>query len=70
MVISIEPGIYLKDIGGFRHSDTVLVTKGGYERLTHYPEELDELVIQNRKPIVRGKGWLLRRSLRLTNRRN
>ena len=68
MVISIEPGIYLKDIGGFRHSDTVLVTKGGYELLTHYPDELDELVIRNWKPIARGRGWLLRRSLRLTNR--
>lgn len=23
MVISIEPGIYLRDVGGFRHSDMV-----------------------------------------------
>src|SRR5690606_27757470 len=36
MVISIEPGIYLKDIGGFRHSDTVLVTEKGFRPLTHY----------------------------------
>ena len=68
MVISIEPGIYLKDIGGFRHSDTVLVTKGGYELLTHYPDQIAELVIRSRKPITRLKGWLLRRSLRLMNR--
>jgi Xaa-Pro dipeptidase len=69
MVISIEPGIYLKDIGGFRHSDTVLVTKGGYELLTNYPDKLDKLVIRNSKPFMRLKGWFLRRSLRLANRR-
>ena len=68
MVISIEPGIYLKDIGGFRHSDTVLVTEGGYELLTHYPTEMKSLVITNWKPIERFKGSLLRHSLRLSNR--
>ncbi len=65
MVISIEPGIYLKDIGGFRHSDTVLVTEVGYKLLTHFPAEMDSLVITNWKPIERFKGWLLWRSLRL-----
>ena len=34
MVISVEPGIYLKGEGGFRHSDTVLVTRDGCECLT------------------------------------
>jgi Xaa-Pro dipeptidase len=68
MVISIEPGIYLKDIGGFRHSDTVLVTESGYEMLTHYPTELEKLVITNWKPIERCKGWLLRHSLQLSTR--
>lgn len=47
MVISIEPGIYLDDIGGFRHSDTVLVTKNGYEILTHAPTNIDELILKN-----------------------
>lgn len=69
MVISIEPGIYLKGLGGFRHSDTVLVTEGGYELLTHYPTELDALIIRSWKPFTRLKGWLLRLSLRLTNRK-
>lgn len=45
MVISIEPGIYLPEIGGFRHSDTVLVTSDGYETLTHVPTSLAELTL-------------------------
>jgi Xaa-Pro dipeptidase len=69
MVISIEPGVYLKDLGGFRHSDTVLVTARGPELLTSFPAQLDALVIRGWKPIRRLKGWLLRRSLRLTERR-
>jgi Xaa-Pro dipeptidase len=68
MVISIEPGIYLKDIGGFRHSDTVLVTEGGYELLTQYPTEMESLVVTNWKPVKRCIGWLLWHSLRLSNR--
>ena len=45
MVISIEPGIYMPDIGGIRHSDTVLVTKDGAESLTKYPTDLESLMI-------------------------
>src|SRR4051794_21224831 len=26
MVITIEPGIYIEGVGGYRHSDTILVT--------------------------------------------
>ncbi|MFD3445609.1 M24 family metallopeptidase [Microbacteriaceae bacterium 4G12] len=44
MVISIEPGIYIDGFGGFRHSDTVLITKDGYELLTKAPVELEELI--------------------------
>lgn len=46
MVMTVEPGIYVKNLGGFRHSDTVLVTSDGYEMITHYPEELEELTIE------------------------
>jgi Xaa-Pro aminopeptidase len=46
MVISIEPGIYSEGYGGFRHSDTVLVTKSGYELLTKTPVDLPSLTIQ------------------------
>lgn len=46
MVISIEPGIYLEGVGGFRHSDTVLVTDDGCESLTHYPDKLADLILE------------------------
>jgi Xaa-Pro dipeptidase len=45
MVISVEPGIYIPGIGGFRHSDTVLITEMGYQKLTKAPETLEELTI-------------------------
>jgi Xaa-Pro aminopeptidase len=45
MVFSIEPGIYVPGLGGFRHSDTVLVTETGVEIMTYYPRQLDELII-------------------------
>ena len=45
MVFSIEPGIYLPGIGGFRHSDTVLVTEDGCVSLTAAPDTIDELVL-------------------------
>lgn len=34
MVITVEPGLMDKSWGGVRHSDTVLITESGYERLT------------------------------------
>jgi Xaa-Pro dipeptidase len=46
MVFTVEPGLYAPELGGFRHSDTVLVTKDGIEILTYYPRELESLVIQ------------------------
>jgi Xaa-Pro dipeptidase len=52
MVISIEPGIYMPDVGGVRHSDTVLVTKHGAESLTKYPTDLKSLMILRKKPLV------------------
>ncbi|MEZ0248278.1 MAG: Xaa-Pro peptidase family protein [Thermoproteus sp.] len=45
MVVTIEPGLYVRGLGGFRHSDTVLITRGGYRLLTKYPEEPGELTI-------------------------
>jgi Xaa-Pro dipeptidase len=70
MLISIEPGIYLPSIGGFRHSDTVLVTKEGYELLTSYPRDIDSLTIRGVKPLTRLGGWLTRRALRLRRKTN
>jgi len=45
MVFSVEPGIYVPGFAGFRHSDTVLVTKDGVEFLTYYPRDLERLTI-------------------------
>jgi Xaa-Pro aminopeptidase len=45
MVFTIEPGVYSSEIGGFRHSDTVVVTDTGIDVLTNYPDEVDELTI-------------------------
>ncbi len=43
MLISIEPGIYIPDHGGVRHSDTVLVTADGYEVLTPMPTSIEAM---------------------------
>ena len=45
MIISIEPGIYIRELGGFRHSDTVLITDDGNVSLTKAPETLEDLTI-------------------------
>lgn len=68
MVISIEPGIYLRGLGGFRHSDTVLITKEGYEVLTRLPTDLKSLVVRNWKPLTRIRGLFVRQALRLAER--
>jgi Xaa-Pro dipeptidase len=47
MLFSIEPGIYIPDVGGFRFSDTVLVTDTGNTCLTQAPTTLDDLLIKN-----------------------
>ncbi|MGM0844790.1 MAG: M24 family metallopeptidase [Bacillota bacterium] len=40
MVYTIEPGIYLPEVGGVRIEDDILVTADGYETLTKYPKDL------------------------------
>jgi len=45
MVFTVEPGLYVPDIGGFRHSDTVAVTESGIEILTYYSRDLESLII-------------------------
>jgi Xaa-Pro aminopeptidase len=45
IVFTVEPGLYAPEMGGFRHSDTVVVTGGGIEILTYYPRDLDSLTI-------------------------
>lgn len=45
MLISIEPGLYIPGQGGYRHSDTVLVTETGCLRLSDAPDTLEGLTI-------------------------
>lgn len=44
MVYTIEPGIYVPGVGGFRHSDTVILTKDGCRSITQYPRHLEDLL--------------------------
>lgn len=45
MVFTVEPGLYSPDMGGFRHSDTVVVTEDNINILTYYPRDLPSLTI-------------------------
>ncbi len=45
MIFTVEPGLYSPGLGGFRHSDTVLVTPNGIEILTYYPRDLESLTL-------------------------
>lgn len=45
MVITIEPGLYRDTVGGFRHSDCVLVTPSGKDILTEWPRDLESLTV-------------------------
>ncbi len=45
MVFTVEPGLYDPAIGGFRHSDTVVVTEDGMDVLTDYPSDIESLTL-------------------------
>lgn len=45
MVFTVEPAIFIEGLGGFRHSDTVVVTEDGVEILTYYPRDLESLIL-------------------------
>ena len=46
MVFCVEPGIYIPGVGGFRHSDTVVLTKEGTQLITEYPRDLKSLTLK------------------------
>lgn len=45
MVFTVEPGLYSPELGGFRHSDTAVVTDDGVELVTYYPRDLESLTL-------------------------
>lgn len=45
MVFTVEPGIYVPGLGGFRHSDTVRITEDGIALMTYYPRDLESLTL-------------------------
>lgn len=47
MTFTIEPGIYVPEIGGVRIEDDLLITDSGVEVLTNYPKELQ--IVQERR---------------------
>jgi len=45
MVFTVEPGLYIPGLGGFRHSDTVVITENGIDVMTYYPRDLESLTL-------------------------
>ncbi len=45
MVFSCEPGLYIPRYAGFRHSDTVVITRSGMDIVTEYPRDMNDLTV-------------------------
>jgi Xaa-Pro dipeptidase len=45
MITSSEPAIFVPGFAGYRIADTVLITGNGPDSMTHYPRELEQVVI-------------------------
>jgi Xaa-Pro aminopeptidase len=46
MIVTVEPGVYLKGWGGIRIEDVVLVTRDGGKVLTSLPKSIDDCVVR------------------------
>lgn len=44
-VMAVEPGVYIPGLGGFRHSDTLVIGARGPEVLTQFPRDVESLTI-------------------------
>lgn len=43
MVFTVEPAIFIPGLGGFRHSDTTIVTAGGNRITTEHPNDIQSM---------------------------
>lgn len=70
MVFTIEPGIYLEGVGGFRHSDTIVVTDDGNVSLTPLPDSLEAMTLPIRRSILPSPARYQKQLFRLAARLN
>lgn len=68
MVVSIEPGLYERGVGGYRHSDTVLVTEDGYRTLTRAPLDIESLTVARTRLRHRLSSWAVGKALGIGDR--
>ena len=46
-VVTVEPGVYLKNWGGVRIEDMILITSSGYRNLTSVSKDLKDIILNN-----------------------
>lgn len=45
-VVTLEPGVYIKDKFGVRLENNYLITENGYEKLFNYPLEIEKFILR------------------------
>jgi Xaa-Pro dipeptidase len=68
MLFTVEPGLYIDSIGGFRHSDTLLVTNNGNEILTPVKDSLTDLTIPIKKHAFKTSAAFKKKLLKTYNK--